>query len=171
MKKNIFLILIVVLLIILIGTAIYLGFVRKENVPPKNNQNYRIVKLYYYDPNLDKDETGNTLCSRNGLVFVERQIPVSNTPIQDTIRLLIKGELTLQEKARGITTEYPLPGFSLKGASLNDRTLTLEFTDPNNKTGGGSCRVGILWFQVEATALQFEEVERVRFIPEELFQP
>jgi len=131
------------------------------------------VKLYYYNPNLDRDETGNILCSRKGLVAVERKIPLSKTPIQDTIKLLLKGQenLTEAEKALGITTEYPLEGFSLKGASLKNGILTLEFEDPNYKTGGGSCRVGILWFQIEATAKQFSEVQEVKFLPEELFQP
>lgn len=131
----------------------------------------RTVKLYYYNPPLDEDSYGNTLCSRQGLAAVERKIPVTQTPIQDTIRLLIAGQLTVAEKAQGITTEYPLEGFSLKGASLLNGVLTLEFQDSNNKTGGGSCRVGILWFQIETTAKQFPEVQTVRFIPEELFQP
>lgn len=137
----------------------------------ENNTGTRNVVLYYYDPTLDKDETGNTMCSRNGLIQVERQIPITKTLIQDTIRLLISGSLTDKELSNGITTEYPLEELTLKGASLNDGALTLEFDDPNNKTGGGSCRVGILWFQIEATAKQFPEVETVRFLPEELFQP
>ena len=129
----------------------------------------KTVKLYYYNPEQDKDESGNIQCSRDGLVAVEREIPVTKTPIQDTIKLLIAGQLTDTEKSQGITTEYPLEGFSLKGASLKDGVLTLEFEDPNYKTGGGSCRVGILWFQIEATAKQFSEVQEVRFLPEELF--
>jgi len=131
----------------------------------------KTVKLYYYNSNLDRDETDNILCSRKGLMAVERKIPISKTPIQDTIKLLIAGQLTDTEKSQGITTEYPLEGFSLKGTSLKDGVLTLEFEDPNYKTGGGSCRVGILWFQIEATAKQFSEVQKVRFLPEELFQP
>jgi len=137
----------------------------------KSEELTRTVNLYYYNPQLDKDTSGNILCSRQGLVAVERQVPVTITPIQDTIRLLISGQFTNAEKSQGITTEYPLEGFSLKGASLNNGVLTLEFQDPNNKTGGGSCRVGILWFQIEATAKQFPEVQSVRFLPEELFQP
>ena len=129
----------------------------------------KTVKLYYYNSNLDRDETDNILCSRKGLMAVERKIPISKTPIQDTIKLLIAGQLTDTEKSQGITTEYPLEGFSLKGTSLKDGVLTLEFEDPNYKTGGGSCRVGILWFQIEATAKQFSEVQEVRFLPEELF--
>ena len=102
---------------------------------------------------------------------MERTIPLSKTPIQDAIRLLLKGELTEEEKARGIETEYPLAGLSLEGAALKDGVLTLEFFDPQNKTSGGSCRAGILWFQIEETAKQFPEVREVRFLPEELFQP
>jgi len=131
----------------------------------------KTVKLYYYNPEQDKDESGNIQCSRDGLVAVEREIHVTKTPIQETIKLLIAGQLTDTEKSQGITTEYPLEGFSLKGTSLKDGVLTLEFEDPNYKTGGGSCRVGILWFQIEATAKQFSEVQKVRFLPEELFQP
>ena len=131
----------------------------------------RAVKLYYYNYELDRDEFGNAACSRNGLVAVERQIPITQTPIQDTIKLLLLGELTEAERAQGIDTEYPLEGLSLKGASLKDGVLTLEFDDPNNKTVGGSCRVGILRFQIEATAKQFPEVQQVRFLPEEIFQP
>jgi hypothetical protein len=133
----------------------------------------RLVKLYYYNPELDKDESGNTGCSRNGLVAVERKIPITKTPIQDTIKLLLKGKenLTKEDIAQGITTEYPLEGFSLKGASLKEGVLTLEFDDSQSRTVGGACRVGILWFQIEATAKQFPEVQQVRFLPEELFQP
>ena len=131
----------------------------------------RTIKLYYYNYELDKDESGNIACSRNGLVPVERKIPITQTPIQYTIKLLLLGELTAEERAQGIDTEYPLEGLSLRSASLKDGILTLEFDDPNNKTGGGSCRVGILWFQIEATAKQFPEVSSVRFMPEELFQP
>lgn len=135
------------------------------------SEQLKTVKLYYYNSDLDKDGTGNVLCSRNGLVAVEREIPITNTPIQDTIKLLISGNLTSVEKTKGIDTEYPLQGLSLTAASLNGGVLTLTFADPYNKTGGGSCRVGILWFQIEATAKQFTGVSSVRFMPEELFQP
>lgn len=148
-----------------------------SRIPPKCDfapcPETRTIKLYYYNPEKDKDETGNIKCSRDGLVPVEREIPITQTPIQDTIKLLLKGKenLTEDDIAQGIDTEYPLEGLSLKGASLEDGVLTLEFDDPKNRTVGGSCRVGILWFQIEATAKQFPEVRDVRFLPEELFQP
>jgi len=137
----------------------------------KTSQSYQEIYLYYYNADLDKDETGNIACSRNGLVPVTRKIPITQTPIQDAIKLLLKGELTVQERAQGISTEYPLEGVELVGASLKDGVLTLEFNDPNFRTGGGSCRVGILWFQIERTAEQFGQARQVRFLPEELFQP
>lgn len=129
------------------------------------------VKLYYYDPERDKDAGGNILCSAQGLVAVQRQIPRTQTPLTDTIKLLLKGELTAQEKSQGITTEFPLPGVSLTSATIVNGMATLTFADPQNKTGGGSCRVGILWKQIETTAKQFSSVTSVRFLPEELFQP
>lgn len=136
-----------------------------------DNNPTQSVKLYYYNPNKDKDASGNIICSEQGLVSVQRDIPVTDTPIQDTIKLLLQGKLSDAEKAQGITTEYPLAGVELKGADLKNGTLTLEFTDPENKTGGGSCRVSILWAQIQATAKQFSGVDQVKFIPEELFQP
>ncbi len=140
-------------------------------MPVRFETSMRTVKLYYYNINNDKDTNGNVICSNKGLVAVNRQIPVTNTPIQDTIRLLIKGELTASERSQGLSTEFPLPGFTLKSASLANGVLTLEFNDPQNKTTGGSCRVKVLQSQIEATAKQFPGVNTVRIIPQTLFQP
>lgn len=140
-------------------------------IPVRFNPAMRAVQLYYYNPDKDKDSGGNIMCSKQGLVPVQRQIPITNTPIQDTIRLLMQGDLAVQEKADGITTEYPLEEFELIGASLNDGVLTLSFKDPDNKTSGGSCRVAVLWAQIEATAKQFSTVKEVKFSPDYLFQP
>jgi len=154
----------IILILIMAGVLTLKLFVLPET---------KTIKLYYYNPELDRDESGNIACSRNGLVAIERKIPITKTPIQDTINLLLKGKenLTEAEKAQGVTTEYPLEGLSLKGALLKDGILTLEFDDSQNRTVGGACRVGILWFQIEATAKQFPEVQQVRFLPEEIFQP
>ncbi len=131
----------------------------------------RQISLYYYNPENDKDGLGNIMCSPAGLVAVSRQIPITQTPIQDAVNLLMEGKLLDEEIAAGITTEFPLAGVELKGANLKEGILTLEFVDPQNKTGGGACRAGILRAQIEATAGQFDGVREVRFIPETLFQP
>jgi len=129
------------------------------------------IKLYYYNSDLDKDVSGNVLCSEKGLVPVERKIEDSENLIEDTIKLLLEGKLTDEEKSRGISTEYPLEGVKLTKSELKDGVLNLYFEDPYFKTSGGACRSKILWMQIENTAKQFSEVKEVKFYPEELFQP
>lgn len=153
----------VVLLVVVIGVALY--FVWQTGRAEETE-----IKLYYYNPELDKDEADNIMCSEKGLVPVVRTLSSKNV-IEDTIALLIKGELTEEERKEGLTTEYPLEGFNLVKTELKDGVLTLTFEDPNNKTSGGSCRVNILWSQIAKTAKQFPQVQEVRFLPEELFQP
>lgn len=131
----------------------------------------RDVKLYYYNAEKDKDQNGQILCSKQGLVAVDRKIPVTLSPMQDTLKLLIQGRLTQEEKAQGITTEYPLPGFILRGIAVDDGLLLLMFADPQNKTNGGSCRVNVLKAQIEETARQFIDAKEMRFKPDTLFQP
>ncbi|GIW67677.1 MAG: hypothetical protein KatS3mg096_545 [Candidatus Parcubacteria bacterium] len=135
---------------------------------------YQKVLLYYYNPEKDKDEKGNIKCSEDGLVSIEREIPLTKTPIQDTIELLLKGRenFSQQEIDMNIDTEFPLSGFKLKSTNLKpDGTLILEFDDTYNQTIGGSCRTKILWLQIEKTAKQFSQVKSVEFKPEYLFQP
>ena len=131
----------------------------------------RTIELYYYDPSLDEDSEGNIKCSTDGLVAIARDIPVTLSPAEDTIRFLLRGELTAVEKAEGITTEFPLPGFELDSANLDNGELTLRFSDPQNQTSGGSCRASILWAQIERTGQQFETIDEVNFEPKTLFQP
>jgi hypothetical protein len=134
----------------------------------------RVIKVYFYDQKKDKDASGNILCSAQGLVAVDRTIPLTNTPIQDAVKELLKGP-TAAERTQLPGTEFPLPGVTLASASLNTGSsislLTLTFNDPQNKTSGGSCRVSVLRAQIEATAKQFGGVNSVRFSPSSVFQP
>lgn len=161
------------LILILLGVFIImisLNHFKSEN-SYQEEPSFETVSLYYYNPSLDKDEAGNLKCSSDGLVSVERRIPATDSPIQDTLQLLLEGNLNEEEIGSGITTEFPLEGFIFKGASLKEGVLLLEFNDPNNQTVGGSCRTSILWSQIRETAKQFKEVTSVKFLPEELFQP
>lgn len=145
---------------------------RELRIPVRFSTTERTVKLFYYDGRLDTDVNGNILCSSKGLVAVNRTIPVTQTPLQDTLRLLLRGELTSEERARGVTTEFPLPQVSLTSASLaSSGALRIAIADPLNRTSGGACRAQVLRAQVEATARQFENVTSVSFTPETLFQP
>jgi hypothetical protein len=163
--------------VLAVAAAVIYFSTRKAPEPAAEKQNARLeiktrkITIYYYDPQADKDESGNVLCTRAGLAPLAREIPLTNTPVQDAINLLLKGGLTALEKQSGITTEFPLPGLVLTGADLAGGILTLEFDDPLNKTSGGSCRAGVLWFQIEATARQAAGVDHVRFVPDTLFQP
>lgn len=143
-------------------------FGEEQNISDENTQK---VSLYYYNSSKDQDASGSVMCSKSGLVAVERNIFVSDDIISSTIQLLLEGKLTDAEKASGISTEFPLLGVALQKSSLQNGELTLTFSDLENKTVGGSCRVGVLWSQIEATAKQFSEVKSVKFLPEELFQP
>jgi hypothetical protein len=129
-----------------------------------------VVKLFY--PNPIKNQVLGDACLTRSMDFVERSLPITKTPIQDTIRLLIAGEITASEKSAGYQTEFTKNNFKLTAASLsNDGTLSLTFSDPDNFTSGGSCRVSVLKSQIELTALQFSDVKSVVFKPTELFQP
>lgn len=146
-------------------------FDESRSFPIQFSQDARSIQLFYYRPEQDLDKQGNPMCSRTGLVAVNRTLPTSITPIQDAIRLLLRGDLTAEEKNQGLTTEFPLPEFDMTGANLRDGLLTISFEDPQHKTSGGACRTALLWLQIKTTALQFPEVHAVNFRPEDLFQP
>jgi spore germination protein GerM len=145
----------------------------ETTTPPKNETQMQTVKLYYYNLEKDKQIGGdnNPACSADAVLPVTRQIPITQSPIKDTIELLIKGQITSAEKAQGFQTEFPNSAFKLLGANLKNGTLTLEFTEVPGFTDGGSCRTGVLWSQIQKTALQFNGVNKVEYTPEILFQP
>jgi len=135
-----------------------------------DSKSNRIIRLYY--PNSKEAEKVGDVCSRDSILPVTRNIPISKTPITDAIRLLIKGQITESEKAQGFKTEFPHEGFELSDINLKpDGTLFLQFTEVPGFTGGGSCRIVILTSQIVKTAMQFSEVKAVKFLPEEIFQP
>lgn len=160
MKKNVHIIFFLILA--------FLGFFFLVSLQTAELQT---IKLYYYNDQKDMDAEGNILCSEQGLEAVDRKVSSEDASIQAVLNLLLEGELSSEEKARGLSTEFPLSGLKLLRAELEGTVLTLVFEDPQNKSSGGSCRVANLWHQIEATAKQFPEVESVRFEPEWLFQP
>jgi spore germination protein GerM len=130
------------------------------------------VMLYYYNQKKDTDSTGNVLCSEQGLQSVTRVVPTSQTPLKDTLDLLLKGQLTPLDKQNGISTELPLEGVFIQSIALgDDGVLLIDLRDPLRKTVGGSCRTGILARQITSTAKQFKAVKQVEFVSSEVFQP
>ncbi len=167
--KKILTIFIISAIVLVLGFFALNSYIYNEKQGDVTTEN-QTIKLYFYNPNLDQG-VGGVQCTSKGLVEVLREIPKTETPLQDSIRLLLEGRILDIEKSQGVTTEFPLSGVSLKNANIKDGVATLEFIDPQNRTVGGSCRVAILWAQISATAKQFASVKEVRFLPEELFQP
>lgn len=129
------------------------------------------VLLYYYDAAKDTDVNGVVQCSWQGLVAVERSVPSGEKTIRRAVEILLQGDLTPEERAWGILSDYPLPGVALTDVSLQNGVATLQFDDPQHQLSGGACRATILWLQIDATARQFSGVRETRFTPEDLFQP
>ncbi len=155
------------MILVVFVVALYSYNTSKEPSPKNITTN-----VYLYSSALDTDKDGNIMCSANGLVSATRTIPLTSTPLTDTLMLFIQGAITNEEKTRGLTTEYPLNGLSFKTISLADNgVLTLTLEDPYNKSSGGACRSSILRAQLEATAKQFKEVTSVVIKPDTLFQP
>lgn len=131
----------------------------------------QLVNLYYYSPEKDMDESGRLQCSAAGLIALPRQIEKSETPIVDTLQLLLSGDQKTIESRRGVTTEFPLPDLALVGVHVRDGVAVIALDDPKHRTSGGSCRATVLRKQVTETVMQFPAVAKVRFIPDMLFQP
>lgn len=129
--------------------------------------NKKSVKLFYYNRMADPDVS----CSDDAVQSVEREIGITKSPIKDTMELLIRGEISDAERDAGFMSEFPIEGLKLKGVNLKEGVLSVEFADSMNKTGGGSCKVNLMRAQIEKTAKQFAEVEEVKILPEEAFQP
>lgn len=159
------------LLLLIITGAGYLILSKPDAPQGTSTTEAAPLRLFYYNAEKDEDETGNVLCSSQGLDAVERELSLDQTSIEEAVKLLLKGGLSADEKGRGISTEYPLPGLTLKSAIQSGDVVTLTFDDPQNKTSGGACRASILRAQIEATAKQFPGVQTVEIQPEDLFQP
>lgn len=150
--------------------SVMAGFLLAGCAPAAEQQ----VTLYYYNPEVDMDASGNVACSEAGLVPVQRFLPAAfsgDALVRETVELLLGGELMAEERSEGITTEFPLVGLALTDVLLSDGVATLTFEDPSFATSGGACRVAVLWAQIEATVLQLEGVELVKYEPANLFQP
>lgn len=128
------------------------------------------VRLYYYNPAIDVDAKGNILCSAKGLVPVERILPHTEEPLVETIRLLLRGDVHDDEKARGLSSEFPLFGVRLERASVLNSTAIISLDDPHSATAGGACETAVMRAQIEATAKQFSDVRQVRIEPSTLFR-
>lgn len=146
------------------------GLMIRSTMLPGEFEQTSQVAFYVYNPALDQGP-GGAQCSQAGLVPLERTIPKTKTSLAEAVNLLLLSNISSEERKLGLQSEFPLLGVTLTNAVITDGVAILTFSDPQNMTGGGSCRVSILRAQIEATARQFKEVQSVQILPEELFQP
>ena len=144
-----------------------LGRVKKNSIVVTEGK----AQVFHYLPNKHAAEKLNDEADPRALVPVERKIAFSENLVFDTINSLIESGLSETEKQAGFWTSFPGESFRLLRAELQDKTLTLHFDDPMYFTSGGSNRVRYMWLQIQMTALQFPEVQNVRYEPKTLFQP
>ncbi|MEM7091822.1 MAG: GerMN domain-containing protein [Actinomycetota bacterium] len=120
----------------------------------------RLVEIFVYS-SARAEEVG-IAGTPESVIPLTRRIPVTTTPIKDTIELLLSDPLTDAERAAGYFTNFPHEGFVLEDINLEpDGTLILRFPDLPGFTTGGSAHTSVLQATIERTALQFDEVERV----------
>lgn len=168
MKKLISGLIIATVTVFVLGLAAILILAKPQAPVEPGNISFQI---YYYNPDLDKDESGNILCGSGGLVGVWREAPAGSELVAAAVSALLDFPPRPEELAAGLTSEYPLSGLQVLSLSLKEGGLTLELADPENRTSGGACRAGILRAQLEATLSQFPGVNAVVIEPEYLFQP
>ncbi|MCF7834710.1 GerMN domain-containing protein [Candidatus Gracilibacteria bacterium] len=130
------------------------------------------VKLYYFNQTEDQKLPINQQVNVSSVLPVDRVVAKSNNIIQDTINMLLEGNISPDESAVGFVSEFPNNDFRLLNVDLkSDGTLELTFNEVAGFTAGGSARVFILRSSIEKTAKQFSMVKSVKLLPESLFQP
>ncbi len=130
------------------------------------------VALYYFNQTEDQKLPPSQQVNVDSILPVYRTISSSKDIIKDTINLLLRGDLTNTERAKGFTTQFPNSDFHLISSQLqNNGTLILTFTEVPGFTDGGSARMLILSNSIIKTAKQFPEVRYVTLAPDILFQP
>lgn len=130
------------------------------------------VGLYYFNQEADEKLAPEQQINVNSILPVYRMFPATDNLLLDTIKELIKWNLTAEEIKKWFVTEFPNSRFDIVWLELApDWVLTLEFTEVPGFTDGGSARMLILSSTIEKTALQFPGVNKVVFLPETIFQP
>ncbi len=123
--------------------------IEKDNVSVKGKKTD--VELYFVRYVERKDQLE--------LVKVTRSIPLSGTPLMDTINLLLKGP-TSSEERRKISSVF-LANTKLKSARISKNIAYLDFNS-EIESGVGISMLQARLYQVVYTATQFPEVEGVR---------
>ncbi len=124
----------------------------------KNQQtfigNKKITAELYFIKYVEKNE-------KLVLVKVERNIPLSDTPLTDTINLLLEGPNPSEEK-KGITSVF-WSSTKLRKAKIKNNIAYLDFNS-EIETGVGISMLQARLYQIVYTATQFPEVKSVKIL-------
>ncbi len=149
MVKQIFYIIVAVILGIAVGGLIYLFCSRIEE--PIETMTIRVFfSNKYEDPDaLACDE----------VYFAEREVPKSQTPTYTALEELLKGPTDL-EKESGFLTSINA-GVKIQSLSINDAIAMVDFDEKLDQDIAGSCTVLAIRAQITETLKQFSEIEEV----------
>ncbi len=112
------------------------------------------VKVFFNNSKLDPEFS----CDK---VFpVDRAIAATQAPGRAALDLLLKGNLTDEEKADGFITNIN-SGVQIQKLTIENGIAKVDFSEELEKAVGGSCRVAAIRAQIAETLKQFPTVNEV----------
>ena len=88
------------------------------------------VNLYYFNELEDSQLPAEQQINTSSILPIQRTIRSSQNLIADTVKALLQGNLSEQEKDAGFTTEFPNAQFRLLNTQLDAQgVLTLTFNE------------------------------------------
>ena len=112
------------------------------------------VKVFFNNSIMDPEFSCDKVFS------VDRAIAATQAPGRAVLELLLKGNLTDEEKAAGFTTNIN-PGVQIQKLTIENGVAKVDFSEELEKTVGGSCRVAAIRAQITQTLKQFPTVNEV----------
>lgn len=126
------------------------------------------VLLYYY--NQDEAQKIGDHCNEGAVTSINKEVPVTNRIIEDTISSLIEGVLTNKEQGQGFLVMFSNTNLEFKKFLLKDGVLTIELNENPEFKDDISCSADMFKIQIEKTAKQFPVVKEVIIEPQHFFQ-
>ena len=144
----------------------------KLELPVQIPSEWMTVKLFAYGVNQQKIGADATICNE----FVPSEVTVPKSP--KVIAAAVNALLHFTNQPDGPAPRFTFipQGTQLLSATLSGTTLKLQFSKELENYGGGSCNVESIRTQIEKTAMQFGNVNKVEIsvpgkTPEETLQP
>ncbi|MDP2860162.1 MAG: hypothetical protein Q8N98_00410 [bacterium] len=128
------------------------------------------VELFYFN----SKNKQRYVCNKEAIGSVIRSISsVDNTPIRDTLKLFLEGDLTQGERESGFKSPYlSTIGDYFRGVNLKEGVLTVDLEiDKSSLKYWDACEIELLPRQIEMVAKQFKGVKEVKYTDPKVFTP